>query len=51
VGYYPALLVLTCVMAWVWVVVAWVGMKYFRHADLRGDDRWRIWKWEGGSQM
>jgi len=39
VGYYPALLVLTCVMAWVWVVVAWVGMKYFRHADLRGDDR------------
>ena len=38
VGYYPALLVLTCIMAWVWVVVAWVGMKYFRHADLRGDD-------------
>lgn len=38
VGYYPALLVLTCVMAWVWVVVAWVGMKYFKHADLRGDD-------------
>lgn len=37
VGYYPALLVLTCVMAWVWVVVAWVGMKYFRHADFRGD--------------
>jgi hypothetical protein len=38
VGYYPALLVLTGVMAWVWVVVAWVGMKYFRHADFRGDD-------------
>jgi hypothetical protein len=33
-GYYPALMVLTAVMAWVWVVVAWVGMKYFRHADL-----------------
>ncbi|RMD41980.1 hypothetical protein DV735_g3191, partial [Chaetothyriales sp. CBS 134920] len=33
VGYYPALMVLTCVMAWVWVVVAWVGMKYFRHAS------------------
>lgn len=32
VGYYPALMVLTAVMAWVWVVVAWVGMKYFRHA-------------------
>ncbi|KAK5083801.1 hypothetical protein LTR05_006307 [Lithohypha guttulata] len=39
VGYYPALMVLTCIMAWVWVVVAWVGMKYFRHADLRSDDR------------
>ncbi|KIW37253.1 uncharacterized protein PV06_10595 [Exophiala oligosperma] len=38
VGYYPALLVLTCVMAWVWVVVAWVGMKYFKHADFKGDD-------------
>ena len=33
VGYYPALMVMTCVMAWVWVVVAWVGMKYFRHAE------------------
>lgn len=32
VGYYPALMVLTGIMAWVWVVVAWVGMKYFRHA-------------------
>ncbi len=38
VGYYPALLVLTCVMAWVWVVVAWVGMKYFRHADFKGEE-------------
>lgn len=38
VGYYPALMVLTSVMAWVWVVVAWVGMKYFRHAEGRGDD-------------
>ncbi len=26
VGYYPALLILTCIMAWVWVVVAWIGM-------------------------
>ena len=34
VGYYPALMVLTAVMAWVWVVVAWVGMKYFRHAKV-----------------
>lgn len=34
VGYYPALMVLTSVMAWVWVVVAWVGMKYFRHAKV-----------------
>ncbi|KAJ6261893.1 hypothetical protein Dda_2692 [Drechslerella dactyloides] len=31
-GYYPALVILTWVVAWVWVVVAWVGMKYFRHA-------------------
>lgn len=38
VGYYPALMVLTAVMAWVWVVVAWVGMKYFRHANISGDD-------------
>jgi hypothetical protein len=37
-GYYPALMVLTAVMAWVWVVVAWVGMKYFRHAKVVGDD-------------
>ncbi|KAL7930536.1 hypothetical protein V8C35DRAFT_312233 [Trichoderma chlorosporum] len=37
VGYYPALITLTCVMAWVWVVVAWVGMKYFRHAKISGD--------------
>jgi hypothetical protein len=37
VGYYPILMILTCVMAWVWVVVAWVGMKYFRHAKISGD--------------
>lgn len=36
-GYYPALIVMTAVMAWVWVVVAWVGMKYFRHARISGD--------------
>jgi hypothetical protein len=34
VGYYPALIVMTGVMAWVWVVSAWVGMKYFRHAKV-----------------
>jgi hypothetical protein len=38
VGYYPSVLVLTCIMAWVWVVVAWVGMKYFRHADFKGEE-------------
>lgn len=38
VGYYPALIILTGVMAWVWVVVAWVGMKYFRHANISGDE-------------
>jgi hypothetical protein len=37
VGYYPALIILTAVMAWVWVVIAWVGMKYFRHAKISGD--------------
>jgi hypothetical protein len=37
VGYYPALIILSCVMAWVWVVVAWLGMKYFRHARVSGD--------------
>ncbi|PSN67266.1 hypothetical protein BS50DRAFT_387542 [Corynespora cassiicola Philippines] len=37
-GYYPALMLCTAVMAWVWVVVAWVGMKYFRHAKVVGDD-------------
>lgn len=38
VGYYPALIILTGVMAWVWVVVAWVGMKYFKHAKMAGED-------------
>ncbi|KAI9689739.1 MAG: hypothetical protein M1822_009621 [Bathelium mastoideum] len=38
VGYYPALLVLTGVVAWAWVTVAWVGMKYFRHAKVVVDD-------------
>ena len=38
VGYYPALIILTAVMAWVWVTVAWVGMKYFKHAKMGGDD-------------
>ncbi|KAK5169456.1 uncharacterized protein LTR77_005432 [Saxophila tyrrhenica] len=34
VGYYPALMVLSGVVAWVWITVAWVGMKYFRHAKI-----------------
>ncbi|KAI9758697.1 MAG: hypothetical protein M4579_002872 [Chaenotheca gracillima] len=38
VGYYPALIILTSVMAWVWVVVAWMGMKYFKHAKIGGED-------------
>lgn len=38
VGYYPALIILSAVMAWVWVVVAWVGMKYFKHAKMAGED-------------
>ena len=38
VGYYPALIILTSVMAWVWVTFAWVGMKYFKHANIPGDE-------------
>ncbi|KAB8339282.1 hypothetical protein FH972_022215 [Carpinus fangiana] len=38
VGYYPALMVLTGVVSWIWVVVAWVGMKYFKHAKMVGED-------------
>ena len=38
VGYYPCLIILTGVMAWVWVVVAWVGMKYFKHAKMGVDE-------------
>ncbi|RPA87113.1 hypothetical protein BJ508DRAFT_410666 [Ascobolus immersus RN42] len=34
-GYYPALIVLTGIMAWVWVVIAWVGLKYFKHAKIQ----------------
>ena len=37
-GYYPALIVCTAVMSWVWVVVAWVGMKYFRHSKVAVED-------------
>lgn len=36
-GYYPTSLILCGIMAWVWVVAAWVGMKYFRHAKIGGD--------------
>ncbi|KAK1538657.1 hypothetical protein CPAR01_08770 [Colletotrichum paranaense] len=36
-GYYPALIILTSIMAWVWVSVAWMGMKYFRHAKISGE--------------
>ena len=38
VGYYPALIILTTIMAWVWVTIAWVGMKYFKHANIPGDE-------------
>ncbi|KAL9056099.1 MAG: hypothetical protein Q9162_003162 [Coniocarpon cinnabarinum] len=34
VGYYPALLVLTAVMSWIWVIIAWMGLKYFKHAKM-----------------
>lgn len=34
VGYYPALIVLTGVVVWVWILVAWLGIKYFKHAKI-----------------
>ncbi|KAI7552181.1 hypothetical protein KC331_g2062 [Hortaea werneckii] len=35
VGYYPALMVLVAgVVGWGWCLVAWVGVKYFRHAKI-----------------
>lgn len=31
--YYPCLAILTGgVMAWIWVIAAWIGLKYFRHS-------------------
>ncbi|KAK9362819.1 hypothetical protein V1504DRAFT_447570 [Lipomyces starkeyi] len=30
--YYPSMTMLLCVVAWIWCVVSWVGMKLFRHA-------------------
>ncbi|KAF1830503.1 hypothetical protein BDW02DRAFT_507445 [Decorospora gaudefroyi] len=36
-GYYPALIVCTAVMSWVWVVISWLGMKAFRHAKVGVD--------------
>ncbi|KAK9240102.1 hypothetical protein V1525DRAFT_354333 [Lipomyces kononenkoae] len=30
--YYPSMIMLLCVVAWIWCVVSWVGMKLFRHA-------------------
>jgi len=37
-GYYPSLIILTGIMAWVWVLIAWVGMKYFKHAKIHPTD-------------
>lgn len=34
-GYYPAMVILGGVLAWVWVILAWVGLKYFKHARVR----------------
>jgi hypothetical protein len=36
-GYYPALIVCTAVMSWVWVVSSWVGLKYFKHSKVGVD--------------
>jgi len=37
-GYYPSLIILSGIMAWVWVLIAWVGMKYFKHAKIHPTD-------------
>jgi hypothetical protein len=39
VGYYPALLVCTGVMSWIWAISSWLGMKYFKHANIPAEDR------------
>lgn len=31
-NYYPSLLCLCIVVAWVWCIISWMGMKFFRHA-------------------
>jgi hypothetical protein len=36
-GYYPALIVCTAIMSWVWVVISWVGLKYFKHSKVGVD--------------
>ncbi len=30
--YYPALLILIWVILWIWSLLSWIGMKFFRHA-------------------
>ncbi|KAK9453630.1 hypothetical protein V1511DRAFT_504065 [Dipodascopsis uninucleata] len=30
--YYPSMIMLLCIVAWIWCIVSWVGMKLFRHA-------------------
>ena len=37
VGYYPALIILIVVMAWVQVIVTWVGIKYFQYTKISDD--------------
>ncbi|ANB15592.1 hypothetical protein AWJ20_3223 [Sugiyamaella lignohabitans] len=31
-NYYPSIVVLLGVVAWVWCIVSWMGMKFFRHS-------------------
>lgn len=32
VNYYANLIVLSSVLAWVWCITSWVGLKFFSHA-------------------
>lgn len=36
--YYPCLIILCFVIAWVWCIISWMGMKFFRHAKAGIDD-------------
>lgn len=34
--YYSSLIFLFAVVLWIWCLISWMGMKFFRHAKGRG---------------